>query len=60
MTKAELLRDYAELNQRHQYCQMNYDDLWLKKEKYKKLWQDSDERMVALHDDLKQLLEGIK
>ena len=40
--------------------QADHDGLWVTKERYKKLWQDSDERMVALHDDLKQLLEGIK
>ena len=53
MKKADLIREFKEL-------QEAYDGVWHMKERYKKLWQDSDERMVALHDDLKQLLEGIK
>jgi hypothetical protein len=53
MRKDELLKEFKEL-------QEAYDGVWHMKERYKKLWKDSDERMVALHDDFKQLLEGIK
>jgi hypothetical protein len=53
MTKAEMRKEWDEL-------MAAYDRLWVGKERYKRLWKDSNERMVALHDDLKQILEGIK
>ena len=53
MTKDKLLKEFKEL-------QEAYDGVWHMKERYKKLWMDSDAKLVALSLDLNQLLEGIK
>jgi|18_taG_2_1085343.scaffolds.fasta_scaffold18232_5 hypothetical protein len=53
MNKSDLIKELKEL-------QEAYDGLWVTKERYKKLWLHSEECIVALHGDLKQLLEGIK
>lgn len=53
MTKDKLLKEFKEL-------QEAYDGLWHMKERYKKLWKDSDHKLVCIRADLKQFIEGIQ
>jgi len=53
MTKDQMRKEREELL-------ASYDGLWATKERYKKLWMASEEKLDGIYKDLEQFMEGIK